>query len=803
MNFLKRFSVFAALTAALISTASAEIPAGYYDSCTGKTGKELLQALYQKITSHTNVGYDGLWNVYKQSDVRADGTLWDIYTTKHWSSSFTKCGNYKLIGDCVNREHSMPKSVWGGGKSTQYSDAFHLYPTDGKVNGQRSNYPYGECANGTRLANNGSVQALGKLGTCTFSGYSGMVFEPDDEYKGDLARSYFYMAACYNNIISSWTQGEMGNMMGGNNYPVFKTWAVNLLLKWARQDEVSQKEIDRNDAIYSFQHNRNPFIDHPELVEYIWGDKVGQPWNGSAVEEPDILQPVQNVTIDLGMTAVGITRTVSVPVKTKNVTGTVAVSVYGTGFSVSPKTLSAAQANAGTNVTVTLNAQSAGTLYGTFSVSADDMEREVDMTATAYDGIPLYDAANVSSNDFTVRWVSVGDAASYTLHVKQGAQYLAGYPKTVTASAESYTVTGLDPLTEYTFYLTSASLQSEIKTVTTADLIPSVDVLFDGELYFTAKPGEPSEVAELLLDIENIAEDITITVDAPFSVSTDRTSWGTSVTLSPEEDRFYMRALSQSEGEFATTLLITAGTYLNDDVEARAAIADVAEVDFIETFNVATSANTNPYKDNVTFDGVMCGWKLNNAGLAAGEGPDNSNAIRMGKTATSTLTMTEDKTGGIGTITFNAANWTDTEGEVTMVVEISTDQGTNWTSCGTFTFSSGDFAQKSATVNRSGNARIRFRQTAGARWILDDVAISNYSSLGAVSELPYHSWDAFCRDSQLVIDCGDKAQKAAVYSIDGLTLVNETLAPGEHSFDLAKGLYIVVVDDFARRVLVK
>lgn len=803
MNFLKRFSVFAALTAALISTASAEIPAGYYDSCTGKTGKELLQALYQKITSHTNVGYDGLWNVYKKSDVRADGTLWDIYTTKRWSSSFTKCGNYKLIGDCVNREHSMPKSVWGGGSSAQYSDAFHLYPTDGKVNGQRSNYPYGECANGTRLPDNGSVQALGKLGTCTFSGYSGKVFEPDDEYKGDLARSYFYMATCYNNIISSWTQGEMGNMMGGNNYPVFKTWAVNLLLKWARQDEVSQKEIDRNDAIYSFQHNRNPFIDHPELVEYIWGDKVGQPWNGSAVEEPDILQPVQNVTIDLGMTAVGITRTVSVPVKTKNVTGTVAVSVYGTGFSVSPKTLSAAQANAGTNVTVTLNAQSAGTLYGTFSVSADDMEREVDMKATAYDGIPLYDAANVSSNDFTVRWVSVGDAASYTLHVKQGAQYLAGYPKTVTASAESYTVTGLDPLTEYTFYLTSASLQSEIKTVTTADLIPSVDVLFDGELYFTAKPGEPSEVAELLLDIENIAEDITITVDAPFSVSTDRTSWGTSVTLSPEEDRFYMRALSQSEGEFATTLLITAGTYLNDDVEARAAIADVAEVDFIETFNVATSANTNPYKDNVTFDGVMCGWKLNNAGLAAGEGPDNSNAIRMGKTATSTLTMTEDKTGGIGTITFNAANWTDSEGEVTMVVEISTDQGSNWTPCGTFTFSSGDFAQKSATVNRSGNARIRFRQTAGARWILDDVAISNYSSLGAVSELPYHSWDAFCRDSQLVIDCGDKAQKAAVYSIDGLTLVNEILAPGEHSFDLAKGLYIVVVDDFARRVLVK
>lgn len=116
--------------------ALAEIPAGYYDSCEGKTGQDLLKALYQKISSHTNVGYDGLWNVYKQSDIRPDGTLWDIYTTKAWPSNFTKCGNYKSIGDCVNREHSMPKSVWGGGKSAQYSDAFHLYPTDGKANEQ-------------------------------------------------------------------------------------------------------------------------------------------------------------------------------------------------------------------------------------------------------------------------------------------------------------------------------------------------------------------------------------------------------------------------------------------------------------------------------------------------------------------------------------------------------------------------------------------------------------------------------------------------------------------------------------------
>ena len=92
----------------------AEVPAGYYSSCEGKSGQALLKALYEKISSHTNVGYDGLWEVYRKSDVRADGGLWDIYSTKQWGSNFTRCGNYSVIGDCVNREHSLPKSWWGG-----------------------------------------------------------------------------------------------------------------------------------------------------------------------------------------------------------------------------------------------------------------------------------------------------------------------------------------------------------------------------------------------------------------------------------------------------------------------------------------------------------------------------------------------------------------------------------------------------------------------------------------------------------------------------------------------------------------
>ncbi len=167
-------------------------PTDYYKNCIGKCGADLLSALCETIGPHTTVSYSGLWSVYKDSDrYPEDGKIWDMYSTKHWTYSSEQCGNVgSTIGVCYNREHSLPKS-WFNDASPMYSDAFHIYPTDGKVNGQRSNDPFGECANGTTLPSHGGYQALGKSGKSTYPGYSGNVFEPDDQYKGDFARTYF------------------------------------------------------------------------------------------------------------------------------------------------------------------------------------------------------------------------------------------------------------------------------------------------------------------------------------------------------------------------------------------------------------------------------------------------------------------------------------------------------------------------------------------------------------------------------------------------------------------------------------
>jgi endonuclease I len=250
----------------------------YYSSTTDLNGAELKTALYNKISGHSVISYSGLWNTYSTTDNFYNGKVWDIYSTNicgvtpyDFAFGINQCGNYSKESDCYNREHSFPQS-WFGSASPMVSDMFHIYPTDGKVNGERNNYPYGEVSSATFTSLQG-----GKLGANTFPGYSGTVFEPIDEYKGDLARTYFYMATRYENLIAGWqNNGNANEILAGNSFPVYDQWVINLMVKWHNQDPISLKEINRNNAIYGYQQNRNPYIDSPQFVQRIWGGNCPQ-----------------------------------------------------------------------------------------------------------------------------------------------------------------------------------------------------------------------------------------------------------------------------------------------------------------------------------------------------------------------------------------------------------------------------------------------------------------------------------------------------------------------------------------------
>jgi len=294
----KNFTLLLVLTSFLVLAQ----PAGYYNTATG-TGYTLKTQLKTIITSnHIDRGYGGLWTLYATNSSfhdqydDNDGSIYDIYSEIIGSPEtgnypFTpvtdQCGSYSFEGDCYNREHLIPQSYFDVfAVNPMKNDPFHVFPSDGKVNGWRSNYPFGVVEGITSPCNSGASNTpcnslnnskKGNNKITQFSNYSGIVFEPIDAFKGDIARAYFYFATRYEDSMDNFYSSIIDindcpakNMFDGSINKVFSDNFILLLIKWHKEDPVSAKEVAQNNAIYTYQGNRNPFIDNPNYVCQIW-----------------------------------------------------------------------------------------------------------------------------------------------------------------------------------------------------------------------------------------------------------------------------------------------------------------------------------------------------------------------------------------------------------------------------------------------------------------------------------------------------------------------------------------------------
>lgn len=384
-----------------IGILSAAAPVGYYTPATldGKNTSALRTALQTIITAgHSVPSYDvGLYAAYATTDINpSTGKIWDMYS--NCSFTYGTDENHGITGDeCTNynREHTTPQS-WFSGSSPMYSDLFNVYPTDTKVNGMRSNYPYGEVGTYTYKSGNGSL-----LGNSNFSGYSGIVFEPIDEYKGDFARTCLYMATRYAGQCESWGNETYGLTLGLTPY------AVNLFLSWSRFDPVSAKETARNDAVYAIQHNRNPFIDFPGLEEYIWGNNTSGSFtvsgSGTTVVAPTVTSPTSVNLSSTGATLGGNITSLGEGTITEN--GIYYSTTNGFTNGAGTKVAATTTATSTGAFTVPVNSLTASTAYyfkafatnsagtgystqGTFTTSADNSAR-IDAGNTRTSGTTL------------------------------------------------------------------------------------------------------------------------------------------------------------------------------------------------------------------------------------------------------------------------------------------------------------------------------------------------------------------------------------------------------------------------------
>ncbi|MCT4628705.1 endonuclease [Winogradskyella sp.] len=304
---MKHFYTLLAIVC-VAATGWTQIPANYYDSANGLSGYALKTELRNIISNgHNDQGYGALYTGYQtthsdnipESGYENDNTVLLFYTENpNGTDPYTynhgqdQCGNYNAESVCHNREHLIPQSTFNSASPMQ-NDIHHVIPSDGFVNGQRGSLPFGIVGSANWTSQNGS-----KRGNSNVSGYSGVVFEPIDEFKGDIARALLYFAVRYQDNVDNYNW----EMFNGTEDQVFETWAIDMLLDWHYNvDPVDQREIDRNNAAYNFQGNANPFVDHPEYVNIIWNPS---PDNVAPSDPTNLVasNPTNN-TIDLSWTA--------------------------------------------------------------------------------------------------------------------------------------------------------------------------------------------------------------------------------------------------------------------------------------------------------------------------------------------------------------------------------------------------------------------------------------------------------------------------------------------------------------------
>lgn len=355
---MKRVLLIAALLVLLGSGMEARYKAGYYNLMNGKKKEALKQAAKECVSRHTTLEYYSLPNYWQYSDVypqlvNGSKRWWDMYSDAIYLIKSGQSGTSSFSANKMQREHSVPKSWWSVSGNVEYtpaySDMWNLYPSDGAANQAKLNYPLGVT---DKTSFNNGVTKVGDARS-GYGGGSGKVFEPADQYKGDFARAYLYMATVYDDL--KWAYKYM---FVDGSYPSLQPWAINMLLEWSRRDPVSQKEIDRNDVVEQYQGNRNPFVDFPELAEYIWGSRTTETFLLSeqgdidptppVTGDPEIIQPVSGESLDFGQVAVGMSQSRVLQIVGKNLTSPLSVLLAGADkgcFQTSVKSIPAATIN--------------------------------------------------------------------------------------------------------------------------------------------------------------------------------------------------------------------------------------------------------------------------------------------------------------------------------------------------------------------------------------------------------------------------------------------------------------------------
>ena len=392
----------------ITTSISATIPSGYYHDIDSLCGEQLLLKLNEICSKGQFLDYGSgigrTWYGFYYTDRDQDSTIIDMY-----SNEIRYLTDYNAVND-MHIEHSFPKSWWGGYENYAFKDLHHIFPADATTNIYKNNLPLGIVNN--PIYNNGKS----KIGTSTL--YNGNCFEPDDEYKGDFARAYFYVATIYHNMYKQWNSPMLDN----NSYPMWNDWAINLLLSWHKLDPVSDKEIKRQEAVYNIQHNRNPFIDIPELIDYIWGNKSNNPYRLDNDTCAYIYSPTIWDIVNMGTNHINTTITDTLSIKWNNLKEDIQLIFKNNSseFSLSTNTITTRGQNQ-SNLIISATSTVPKFISDSLLIISPEIDTlSIPITINFIDCFIITDCEIITPRSFKASWIQNPNTTSYTIKLYNG-----------------------------------------------------------------------------------------------------------------------------------------------------------------------------------------------------------------------------------------------------------------------------------------------------------------------------------------------------------------------------------------------
>ena len=716
----------------------------YYRKAEGLRGTQLKEALHDLIQPSYVLAYGGgvgkTWTGFWYTDQMENMQVRDRYSNvvRYLNPDMSAVSN-------MNIEHIWANSWWGHIKNNAYCDLFNLYPADATANGRKSNNPIG-IVDGTVSYTNG-VTKVGKSSSYRADSLI-TAWEPADQWKGDFARTYFYMATCYSHMTSLWTTTEGLLTVDPNSPLLMRPWVYNLMLEWAEADPLDEIEQQRCDAIYEIQGNRNPFVDYPELCYYIWGNKSDEQFYCSEEHGAEIFVPVASEEIDFGLHPLSRPFSAKVQVRGRGLNEGASLAVTDEYFSIGKATLSANEIHEGTDVSISVTPTEEGTYTTMLLLEGSGYVQQTPLTVSFVDGIPAYPATDVvcavSSRRFNANWMNYQPDATYTLNVYT--KDANGQPKafgTYTTTDTTYQVKNV--LANTTYYYKVSIIKDGQPTINSNEVkveMPEVAPVFSvstEDIAFTATPGKPSAPAQVSVTAMAVPKYVMeVSTSAPFEISSDGETWSQELTLKGQNVSFFIRfGGGIEEGDYEGEVIVSTEG-MDDKVISVSCNVDATK-SFFEDFETGT-------KGGYAAAEVTCNaatWEMSNALLAGDDNALDKKCVRMkgyvktGSTITTPahIMMTTDKVNGCDSLWFYAGSYGNDTG-VKMTVSYSIDAGKTWTNVVT-SLPVGEMKRYGYKINMDGNIRLKFESenTGNKRVNLDNIQMSDWEDPTSIQDL--------------------------------------------------------------------